>query len=43
MGEDDDDCGGGGVSGEDVYKRRVEPVLVLLSELYSEDDRILGR
>ena len=41
MGEGDDDCGGG-VGGEDVYKGRVEPMLVSLSDLYSEDDRILG-
>ena len=37
---DGDDDGGGGDSGEDVYNGRVEPVLVLLSDLYSEDDRI---
>ena len=37
MGIGDDD------GGEDVYKRRTEPVLVLLSDLYSEDNRILGR
>ena len=44
MGEGDDDCGGGGVGGgENVYKGRAEPVLVLLSDSYSEDDRILGR
>jgi len=42
MGEGDDDCGGG-VGGEDVYKGRAEPVLVSLSDLYSEDNRILGR
>jgi len=42
MGEGDDDCGGG-VGGEDVYKGRAEPMLVSLSDLYSEDDRILGR
>ena len=29
-----DDAGGGG----DVYKGRVEPVLVSLSDLYSEDE-----
>jgi len=34
---------GGGDGGEDVYKRRAEPMLVLLSDLYSEDNRILGR
>ena len=41
MEEEDDDCGNG-VGGEDVYKGRAEPVLVLLSDSYSEDDRILG-
>ena len=35
--------GGGGVGGEDVYNGRAEPVLVLLSDLYSDDDRILSR
>ena len=29
--------------GEDVYKGRAEPMLVLLSDSYSEDNRILGR
>ena len=38
-----DDNGGGGNGGEDVYKGRAEPMLVSLSDLYSEDDRILGR
>jgi len=42
MGEGDGDCGGG-VGGEDIYKGRAEPVLVLLSDSYSEDDRILSR
>jgi len=32
------DAGGGG---EDVYKERAEPVLVLLSDLYSDDKEIL--
>ena len=27
----------------DVYKGRAEPVLVLLSDSYSENDRILSR
>ena len=40
MGEDDDDCGGG-VGGEDVYKSKAEPMLVLVLDLYSEDDSIL--
>jgi len=26
-----------------VYNERAEPVLVSLSDLYSDDDRILGR
>jgi len=38
MGESDDS--GGGDGGDDVYKRRVEPVLVSLSNLYSEDNSI---
>jgi len=41
MGEGDDDCGGS-VGGEDMYKERAEPMLVSLSDSYSEDDRILG-
>jgi len=40
MGEGDCDCGGG-VSGDDVYKGRMEPALVLLSDSYSNDDSIL--
>ena len=28
---------------EDVYNGKVKPVLVLLSDLYSDDDRILSR
>ena len=42
MGEGDDNNGGGD-GGENVYKGRAEPVLVLLSDLYSDDDRILSR
>jgi len=41
MGIGDNDGGGGG--GKDVYKGRTEPVLVSLSDSYSEDNRILGR
>ena len=37
---DDDVEGGGGVGGEDVYNGRAEPVLVSLSDSYSEDDAI---
>jgi len=37
MGIGDDD------GGEDIYKGRAEPVLVSLSDSYSEDDRILSR
>ena len=33
------DAGGGG--GEDVYKGRAEPMLVLLSDSYSNDKEIL--
>jgi len=35
--------GGGGVGGDDVYNGRAEPVLVSLSDSYSDDNRILGR
>ena len=34
--DDGDDDGGGG--GDDVYKGSAEPVLVLLSDLYSKDE-----
>ena len=37
MGEGDDNGGGGG---DDVYKERAEPVLVLLSDSYSDNDTI---
>jgi len=37
MGEDDDDCGGDRV----VYKGRAEPMLVSLSDSYSDDEAIL--
>ena len=40
MGEGDDD-GGGGDGGENVYKGKAEPMLVSLSNSYSEDDSIL--
>jgi len=36
------DCGGG-VGSNNIYKGSAEPMLVLLSNLYSEDDRVLGR
>jgi len=42
MGIGDDD-GGGSDGGEDVYKGKAEPMLVSLLDLYSEDNRILGR
>ena len=41
MGIGDDD-GGGGDGGYDVYNGRAEPVLVSLSDSYSDEDRILG-
>jgi len=43
MGDGDDDDDGGGEGGEDVYNGRVKPVLVSLSDSYSDDDRILSR
>ena len=39
MGKDDVE-GGGGVGGEDVYNGRAEPVLVSLSDSYSENNSI---
>ena len=39
--EDGDDDSGGGDGGDDVYRRRVEPMLVSLSDSYSEDNSIL--
>ena len=38
-----DDDGGGSDGGDDVYYSRVEPVLVSLSDSYSDEDRILGK
>jgi len=37
-----DDEGGGGDGGEDVYNGKVEPVLVSLSDSYSDEDRIFS-
>ena len=42
IGDGDDDSGGGDGS-DDAYRGSAEPVLVPLSELYSEDDRFLSR
>ena len=39
----DGDDDGSGEGGEDVYSGRAEPVLVSLSDSYSDDNRILGR
>jgi len=39
MGEGDDDCGGSDGS-EKVYSGKAEPVLVSLSDSYSEDEEI---
>jgi len=39
MGDGDDD-GGGGDGSEDVYNESAEPVLVLLSNSYSDNNRI---
>ena len=38
-----DDGGGGDEGSEDVFTSRVEPMLVSLLDLYSDDDRILSR
>ena len=40
---DSDDDGGGGDGSDGAYKGSAEPVLVLLSESYSKDDRFLSR
>ena len=37
---DGDDDGGSGDGGEDVYSGKAEPILVLLSDSYSEDKEI---
>ena len=37
MGDDD---GGGGDGGDDVYKGKTEPVLVSVSDSYSDDEAI---
>ena len=42
MEDSDVDCGSG-IGSDDVYRKSVEPVLVLLSDLYLDEDRILGR
>ena len=35
--DDSNDDGGGGVGSNNVYRERAEPVLVSLSDLYSEE------
>ena len=40
IGDIDDDGGGGVGSNGDVYKRRVKPMLVLLLDSYSKDNKI---
>jgi len=42
MEDNDVDCGGS-IGSDDIYRESIEPVLVSLSDLYSENDRILGR
>jgi len=37
-----DNNAGGGVCSNDVYNRRIEPVLVLLSDSYSIDEILVG-
>ena len=39
MGDGDDDCGGS-EGGNDVYKSKTEPILVSVSNSYSEDEII---
>ena len=38
----DNGGGGGGVGGNNVYRGRAEPMLVLLSDLYSKDKISVG-
>ena len=38
--DNDDSSGGGGGDGDDMYRGRTEPMLVSLSDSYSEDDKI---
>ena len=38
--DDGDVDGGGGEGSEDAYRSKAKPVLVLLSDLYSEDNSI---
>jgi len=40
IGDRDDNGGGGDGGDDDMYRKRAEPVLVLLSDSYSEDDSI---
>ena len=40
MGEGGDDCGGGGVGGEEVYSGNTEPALVSVLDSYSKDEEI---
>ena len=40
IGDDDDDTGGG-IDSDDIYNERVEPMLVSLSNSYSEDKILL--
>jgi len=37
---DGNDNGGGGEGSEDVYRGKAEPILISLSDLYSEDNSI---
>ena len=40
--EDGEDDGSSGKGGDDVYKGSVKPVLVLLSNLYSNDEILVS-
>ena len=43
IGNGNDDDGGGGGGNDEIYKGSIEPVLVSLSDLYSDDGRFLSR
>jgi len=42
IGNSDNDDGGGGVGGNDVYRESMEPVLVSPSDLYSDKEISVG-
>ena len=41
VGNSDNDGGGDGIGSDNVYKERAKPMLVLLSNLYSNDEILI--